>query len=441
MTDWKERYQGKIISPEDAAALIQDNWIVHFGALPSDPWFLSRFVHGRSDSLQNVVVYGDLMRDMEDWDHISLDNEQDRHIEYRTGYLTPGTRHVWKREHLHYTPGTVYTDHFRYSRDIPTPDIGFFHMTTPDAAGTCGFGIGLWDNKINLQKCGIVVAEVQEQMLRTPGDNFIDADAIDYFVIIPDGEAPRAPARREKPPLDFNAVDVAGALAASLVNDGDTLEIGVGVASNAVTPHLFSKKDLGYHSELTSPGIAQLYEAGVINGSNKSRDVGKVCVTLLPAQPEDLQIVAEHINDWEVYGVDYIHNPSVISSQKQMTAINTATMIDLTGQIVFDSVGREQITGPGGQFEFVAGSLYAPGGKSVHVMQSMDGENSKFVADLPPGARVGVPRYLADYVVSEYGIASLQGKSERQRARELISIAHPEYRQELTRQANQLGIL
>jgi 4-hydroxybutyrate CoA-transferase len=441
MFDWKTQYRGKIISPENAALLLKDNMFIHFGALPSDPWYLAQYIHARSKELNNVVIYGDLMRDMNNWDHISLDNSDNRHIEFRSGYLTPGTRSTWQRKHLHYTPGTVFTDHFRYSREIPRPDIGFFHMTTPDENNTSGFGIGLWDNKINIQKCGLVVAEVQENMLRTAGDNFIDSDLIDYFVIIPDGESPKAPARPERTPVNLEAIDVAAALTASLVNDGDTLEIGVGLASNAVTPHLFDKKDLGYHSELTSPGIAQLYEAGVINGSNKSRDIGKMCVTLLPAQPEDIEIVAQNYADWEVYGVDYIHNPSVIAAQRQMTAINTATMIDLTGQVVFDSVGRDQITGPGGQFEFVIGALYADGGRSIHVLPSLSGENSRFVPEFDAGARVGVPRFLTDIVVSEYGIASLQGKTDRQRAREIISIAHPDHRSELTSKAKHLGIL
>ena len=151
--------------------------------------------------------------------------------------------------------------------------------------------------------------------------------------------------------------------------------------------------------------------------------------------------MAQNYADWEVYGVDYIHNPSVIATQRQMTAINTATMIDLTGQVVFDSVGRDQITGPGGQFEFVIGALYADGGRSIHVLPSLSDENSRFVPELDAGARVGVPRFLTDIVVSEYGIASLQGKTDRQRAREIISIAHPDHRSELTSRAKHLGIL
>jgi 4-hydroxybutyrate CoA-transferase len=229
-------------------------------------------------------------------------------------------------------------------------------------------------------------------------------------------------------------------MAAELVRDGDTIEIGVGAASNAVTPHLATKRDLGYHSELTSPGVAQLFEAGVFNGSRKSRDVGKMVVTMLPAVAADLEVVRRHYAAWEVYGVDYIHDPAVIASQSQMTSINTGTMVDLTGQIVFDSAGREMITGPGGQLEFVIGAIYAPGGRSIHVFPSTVQGQTRVVAELPAGAIVGVPRYLADFVVTEYGVASLMGKTERARARDLIAIAHPDHRADLQAQARRLGL-
>ncbi len=237
-------------------------------------------------------------------------------------------------------------------------------------------------------------------------------------------------------------IDVVGANTAELVRDRDTIEIGVGAASNAVAAHLAGKHDLGYHSELTGPGITRLHDEGVFTGKYKGRGTGKMVATALPVSPEDRALIVErHFDEWELYGVDYIHDPAVIASHSQMTAINTGMSIDLTGQIVFDSVGRSMHTGPGGQLEFVIGAVYAPGGRSIHALPSTAGEHSRIVAELLPGASVGIPRYLTDLVVTEYGVASMFGKSERARAEELIAITHPDHRAELKREARRAGLL
>lgn len=440
MSDWRTRYAGKLVSAEAAVALVRDSMALHFGMVHADPWHLAPLIAARRDELRDVVAYGDLMRVPTLWDDPTAEQ---RHVELRAGYLTPGPRSAYRQRRLSYTPSTVFTAHLRYQRDAPAPDIGFFRLSEPDEHGLMSFGTMLWDNKLALRASKVVVAEVEEGRVRSAGDNFVHVDEVDFMVEV---APPRGSATTQPPtaPEEAAVLDVAAAYAAELVRDGDTVEIGVGAASNAVTPHLAGKHDLGFHSELTSPGVATLHEQGVFTGRRKSRDVGKMVVTALPPEPEELAIVQRHFADWEVYGVDYIHDPAVIASQSQMTAINTGTMIDLTGQIVFDSIGREMYTGPGGQFEFVVGAVYAPGGKSIHVLPStagLDAEHTRLVAELPPGAVVGVPRFLADYVVTEYGVASLHGKTERDRARELIAIAHPDHRRELNAQARRLGLL
>jgi 4-hydroxybutyrate CoA-transferase len=440
MSDWRARYAHKIVSAEAAVALVRDGMTLHFGMVHADPWYLAPLIAQRRDDLHDVVAYGDLMRVPTLWDEPTA---AERHVELRAGYLTPGPRSAYRRGRISYTPSTVFTAHRRYERDTPRPDLGFFRLSEPDEHGLMSFGTMLWDNKLALRASKTVVAEVEEGRVRSAGDNFVHVDEVDYMVEVapPQGAATTQPPAS---PEESAVLDVAAAFAAELVRDGDTIEIGVGAASNAITPHLAGKHDLGYHSELTSPGVAALHERGVFTGRRKSRDVGKMVVTALPPEPADLAIAQRHFDDWEVYGVDYIHDPSVIASQAQMTAINTGTMIDLTGQFVFDSIGRQMYTGPGGQFEFVVGAVYAPGGKSIHVLPSTagaSGEHTRVVAELPAGAVVGVPRFLTDYVVTEHGVASLWGKTERDRARELIAIAHPDHRGELTAQARRLGLL
>jgi 4-hydroxybutyrate CoA-transferase len=435
--DWRERYAQKLVTAEEACGLVRDGMTVHFGMYAADPWFMMTALAERREALHDVVAYGDLPRIAAQWDEALA---AERHIEFRGSYLTPGPRSAYRAGRFNYHPATVFTAHRRYEREIPRPDVGFFGLSEPDERGFMSFGYALWDNKLALRACRTVVAEVQEGKARTAGDNFVHVDEVDYLVEAPP-PAQRGTGSVGPSPEEMPVLEVAGALAADLVRDGDTLEIGVGAASNAVTPHLAGKHDLGYHSELTSPGVPQLQEAGVFTGRRKSRDIGKMVVTALSVLPAEQEIIARRFDDWEVYGVDYIHDPAVIASQSQMTAINTGTMIDLTGQVVFDSIGREMYTGPGGQFEFVVGAVYAPGGKSIHVLPSTAGELSRIVPELPAGAVVGVPRFLTDYVVTEHGVASLFGKTERDRARELIVIAHPDHRAELTAHARRLRLL
>jgi 4-hydroxybutyrate CoA-transferase len=439
MSDWQTRYADKVIDPSAAIDLIEDGSLVHLGAVASDPWYLMPYLHERREGKHDVVAYGDLTRLDLQWD----DNlAEERHVEMRSAYLTPGPRSAYQAGRTHYHPATVFTEPRRYERDLGDPDIGIYHMSPPDERGYMSFGFAMWDNKITLRRSRTVIAEVAPNVVRTAGDNYVHVDEVDYLVPIPDDAmpnvTPRVPDRDEG---QLARLDLAGAFAAELVRDGDTVEIGVGAASNAVTSHLASKRDLGYHSELTGPGIATLFAQGVFNGSRKSRDVGKMVVTALPGVPEELAIAQQHFDDWLVFGVDYIHDPAVIASQSNMTSINTGTMIDLTGQFVFDSMGRDMYTGPGGQLEFVIGAVYAPGGRSIHVLPATAGETSRIVCELPPGANVGIPRYLTDLVVTEFGVASLFGKTERDRARELIAIADPDHRADLTKQARAAHLL
>ncbi len=436
MGDWRQRYAEKLIAPEAAAELIEDGMTIHFGSVAADPHFLIPYIAARREELSEVVAFADLTRTADPFDDTLA---EERHIEVRAAYLTPGPRIPYRAGRLNYNPATVYTARLRYRRGF-TPEIAYFHLSEPDEQGMMSFGAAMWDNKLILRAATKVVAEVEEGLVRTAGDNWIHVDEVDHLVDFTPNPAPRATA----PPLDPEEqaiVDVAAAYAAELVDDGDTVEVGVGAASNAITPHLASKHDLGFHSELTSPGIAVLHDQGVFTGRYKTRDVGKMVVTALPGTPADLEAISRHYDDWELYGVDYIHDPSVIASHDHMTSINTGTMIDLTGQVVFDSIGRDMYTGPGGQLEFVIGAVYAAHGKSIHVFPSTAKEVSRIVVDLPPGANVGIPRYLTDYVVTEYGTASLYGKSERQRALELIAIAHPDHRGDLTKQARKAGLL
>ena len=441
MVPWQDRYSEKLIAPERAVGLIRDGMTIHFGLASACPHMLTKLIGEAREDMHDVLAYGDLMAWDGDWDDVP---GGEHHIELRCCFITLANRDAYSRGHTEYHPATVFTSQRRFERDVGPPDIAYLRLGEPDAAGNCSIGSSIWDTKIAARAARLVVAEIAEAgMPRTRGDSSINVDDIDYLVAIPGDWPPRVPllGAAKEDPEQLAILDVAGANVAELIRDGDTLELGVGAAPNAVSQHLWQKHDLGYHSELTGPGIVQLFEAGVFSGRKKSRDVGKMVATALPRSPEDQEVIARHPDQWELYGVDYIHNPAVIASQSQMTSVNTAITIDLTGQVVFDGIGRHMHSGPGGQIEFVIGAVYAPDGRSIHVLPSTAGESSRIVCDLPAGSSVGIPRYLTDLVITEYGVASMFGKSERARAEELIAIAHPDHRAVLRSRARHVGLL
>jgi len=230
-----------------------------------------------------------------------------------------------------------------------------------------------------------------------------------------------------------------GSYAAELVEDGSTLQIGIGGIPNAVLASLEGKKDLGIHSEMISDGVLNLVEKGVVNNSKKTLHPGKMIITFILGSERLYKFV--HKNPMiELHPGEYTNDPCVISQNSKFVSINAALQIDLTGQINAESIGTRQISGTGGHLDFVYGALKAPGGKSIIAVESTatGGNHSRIVPFFEPGTAVTTPRTMTDYVITEYGCVKLKGKTLRDRARSLISIAHPSFRDELTHNAKKM---
>ena len=274
-----------------------------------------------------------------------------------------------------------------------------------------------------------VIAEVHSAYPRTGGEGRIHVTDVDAFV-----EAGPLPQRGPGAPINEDHTALAGHIA-ELVHAGDTIQIGVGgLTSGLVLAGAFEgKQDLGVHAELSVPGMTMLVREGVINGARKTLHPGKYVTTQLEAsQPGDI----EFINDnpiFELHGVEYVNDPLVIAQNENIIAINNSLAIDFAGQITAESIGGEMWSGPGGQQDFAIGSLLAKGGRNVSILKSVaaNGSVSRIMPRLPEGTIITVPRQFADYVVTEFGIARLFGKSDRERAHELISVAHPDHRADL----------
>ncbi|NPU83831.1 MAG: GNAT family N-acetyltransferase [Syntrophaceae bacterium] len=315
-------------------------------------------------------------------------------------------------------------------------DIALVQATPPDEYGFMSLGISVDVVKAAVQQATVVIVQVNRSMPRVLGDAFIHIDDVDY--IVPHDEdlleySPNAPEETSQQ---------IGRYVSRLIEDGDTLQVGYGKIPNAVLGNLSGKKHLGIHTELISDGIVELMRQGVIDNSRKTLDPGKTVTTFCMGQKSTYKYL--HDNPaFEFRTIDYTNNPMNIARQDNMVAINSALEIDLTGQATAESIGRISHSGVGGQADFMRGAVLSRGGKSILAMQSTAaGESvSRIVPTLQEGAGVTLTRGDVHYVVTEHGIAYLHGKSLRERAMELIGIAHPKFQLSLIEKAKKLGLI
>jgi 4-hydroxybutyrate CoA-transferase len=323
-------------------------------------------------------------------------------------------------------------------------DVLLIYLSTPDEHGYCSFGASLWDKKKAVREAKLVLAETSPDLIRTYGDNYIHVSEIDYFV--QHTRTGRTPGTTEilgrKTAGPGEVAKTIAEYTTSIIRDGDTIEVGVGGMAEWLLQVgvLENKNDLGVHSENLPRGMASLVMKGVITGKCKTLNPGKVVSTACGGGTrEEMEFI--NMNPvFELHGSDYVLDPRVIAAHDNMVAVNAALTVDLTGQIAAESIGPMMISGTGGQLAFAIGAALSRGGRNITVLPStgQDGKLSRIVPQLDRGTVTTVPRTLADNVVTEHGIARLKGKTQRQRARELINVAHPCFRSELGKESRRL---
>jgi len=309
-------------------------------------------------------------------------------------------------------------------------DVALIQVSPPDRHGFCSLGVSVEATRSAVLSARYVIAQVNRFMPRTHGDGLIHIDNIHAFV---EHDAP-IPEVHAKPISDVEAR--IGAHCAELVEDGATLQMGIGAIPNAVLAALKDHKDLGVHSEMISDGVIDLVESGVINGRRKKIHPGKIVVAFIIGSRrlydfvDDNPLVA-------ALDIGYVNDPTVIRRNPKMTAINSAIEVDLTGQVCADSIGGKLYSGVGGQVDYIRGASLSEGGKPIIALpsQTKRGE-TRIVNMLKHGAGVVTTRAHVHYVVTEYGSANLFGMNLRQRARAMIGIAHPDHREALEREAH-----
>lgn len=307
------------------------------------------------------------------------------------------------------------------------PDVLFTMVTPPNEEGMVSMGVSVDFTRTMMDECPLVIAQVNENMPWVNGDAVVPVTKIHAFVekstpltVIPEATV-------------ISEIDraIAGHVA-ELINDGDTLQIGVGAVPDTVLSMLTNHKHLGIHTELGSTGIMKLMQKGVIDNSRKTLDTGKVVCTLMGGTDEFYKFVDKN-DDFLMRRSSYVLNPATICQQKNMVAMNSCIEVDLLGQVNSEMIGGKEFSGVGGQVDFLRGAMMAEGGKSILCMPSTasKGTKSRIVAQLGAGTVVTASRYDVMYVVTEYGAAELWGKTNDERAKQLIEIAHPDFRAQL----------
>jgi 4-hydroxybutyrate CoA-transferase len=316
-----------------------------------------------------------------------------------------------------------------FRRGILPLDVAMIQVSPPDKHGLCTLGVSVDVSRAAVQMARTVIAEINPHMPRTHGDGFVHVDRITYAVEV---DYPL----HEHPRPELTEVETAiGRNVAALIDDGATLQMGIGAIPDAVLSALGEHRDLGVHTEMFSDGAVELVERGVITGARKRIHPGKLVAAFLMGTRRLYDFVDDN-PQVAMLAAEYINDTAVIRRNPQVTAINSALEVDLTGQVVADSIGTRQYSGVGGQMDFIRGAALSEGGKPIIALPSTTGRGeSRIVPLLKPGAGVVTTRAHVHYIATEYGVSYLYGKNLRQRARALIGVAHPDHRDALERAA------
>ncbi len=435
--DWRDRCGDKLVSPEAAVKQISSGDVVGVAPYTCTPHTLcsALMAYAKAGGIQNVRI--DQPAALFPW------SEADGAFDLHDNYATPQNRAACHAGEMEYLPIGLWKSYSVPPGFTEHPDVFLVPVSPPNDKGYCSFGPGVWLSGTLTRNSKLVIAEVQPDFIRTYGENYIHVDQIDLFVEgdVPTGALPADPHSEE----EVAAVEVICALvAAELVNDRDTLQMGVGTVSASLGLYLGAKNDLGIQTELITGGIVDLVKQGVVTGRYKTLHPYKVVGSgIVALSREELEAIHEN-PVFELYDFGYTDDLRRLIQQDNFVAVNNALVVDLTGQVSAESIDHRMYTGVGGQTVFMIAGAYSPGGKSVSVtpsssVPSSTGERvSRIVPVLAPGGVVTVPRTYVDYVVTEYGIATLRGKTIKERARELAAVSHPDFRPELEQQASKL---
>ncbi len=419
---WQEDYRAKKVDADEAVKAVASGHRVFLQGGCGVPQALEAALVGRAPELRDVEIL-----------HIHSGGKAEYckpeyrgHLRHNAFFIGPNARAAVNCGLADFTPAWLSEIPEMLREQLPV-DVALVQLSPPDKHGFCSFGVSVDVTKPAVEAAKVVVAQINDRMPRTLGDSFIPVSELDYVV-----ELSEPLVLFEQDEGDDVQRQIARQVA-TLVEDGATLQVGIGAIPDAVLSFLKDRRHLGVHTELFSDGVMELVASGVITNERKNINKGKLVAAFLMGS-QRLYDFVDNNPLIEMHPADYTNDPFIISRNDQVVSINSALEVDLTGQVCADSIGLEFYSGPGGQVDFVIGATRSKGGKAIIALPSTasGGRVSRIVPVLSRGAGVVTTRAQVMYVATEHGVAYLKGKSIRQRVEAMIAIAHPSFREKLT---------
>jgi len=432
--DWTNIYKSRVVTPREAVQAIKSG----------DRIFLTGNVSVPQKVLAALVEYAPRLDKVEICQALTVGSADyvspamEGHLRVNSIFISANIRKAVHEGRADFTPVLLSEFPLLFKRGLLPLDIAMIHVSPPDEHGFCSLGVEVGLTKTPAESAKLIIAEVNEQMPRTLGDSFIHVSRLNYIVPVdyPISELPMGDGESSE------VVERIAGYIAELIPDAATMQLGIGAIPDAVLKYLFDKKDLGIHTELFSDGVIDLVNAGVLTNAQKTLHPGKIVAGFM--------LGTKRLYDWaddnpliELHRTEYVNDPFVIAQNERMVAVNSAIEVDLTGQVCADSIGPKLYSGVGGQLDFVYGASRSKGGVPIIALPSTNSMRdgtvlSKITPLLKHGAGVVTTRNHVRYIVTEYGVADLYGKTIRERANQLIGIAHPDFREGLKEQAKEL---
>jgi 4-hydroxybutyrate CoA-transferase len=429
---WAEIYRRKVCDASEALKAVKsgDRVYIHPGC--AEPETLVEALVARKADLQDVEITHLLTMGTAPY----VAPGMEKHFRHRSLFTGGNVRKAVSEGRADYVPVFLSEIPGLFTDGTLPIDVALIQVSPPDEHGFCSFGVGIECTKTAAENARVVIAEMNRQTPRTLGDSFIHVHKLTHIVPV------------DRPMIELPRVRMSelhsqiGANVAGLVPDGATLQMGIGGIPDAVLFHLSGKKDLGVHTEMFSDGVIELVMKGIINNEKKTLHQGKIIASFVLGS-RALYDFIDNNPICEFHPSQYVNDPFVVAQNDNMVAINSAIQVDLTGQVCSDSIGYSIYSGFGGQVDFIRGAARSKGGKPIIALPATakDDTVSRIVLHLDEGAGVVTSRADVHYVVTEFGVAHLYGRSIRERAAALIQIAHPKFRDELTAAARQKKFL